>query len=371
MNRKVFIVFCILFCASPQIFADPALSFSANSQTLNRKVPLAIQRKIPQNKKNNLCNGIRDLSVLHIPQVREWVYRFINGRPSVLTYSAVNSDYYRSLVVDTFKECSDLPLALTDLPVIESSYDPYARSRAGALGLWQFMPETGRGIGLDIDPWQDQRRNIILSTQAAAKHLEFLYSKYQSWELSLAAYNCGSGRIDRIMKENPGVDYWDLVESGKLPVETSHYVQKFAAASCILQHTHLFGFRKRNYTPSGITLFTFTYPVSIYSLSQKSGIPESVLYFLNPQLKRSTTPLTQKNYQLVIPKEYVNIIKEKEESLYTMRYKLLKRHVVRKGEYLGKIAKNYNVAMQHIIKINNLQKPYRLYPGNTIYIPVM
>ena len=88
------------------------------------------------------------------------------------------------------------------LPMIESAYNPLAKSRAKAVGMWQFIPSTGRLYGLKQDWWRDERRNIVESTDSALDYLEKLYGEFGTWELALAAYNCGEGRVARTQKRN-------------------------------------------------------------------------------------------------------------------------------------------------------------------------
>ncbi len=224
---------------------------------------------------------------------------------------------------------------------------------------------------MEIDIWRDERRNLITSTQSAITHLSYLYERHGSWELALAAYNCGSGRVDNAVQTHPGADYWDLVDRGALPAETSTYVQKFSALSIINRNRGLFGFEKPRYKSYRMRYVTLKYPVAINDLSRYSGVQTSSIYFFNPQLKRGSTPLVQKNYSVLIPAENAEILAQNEEKLYKLRFNCIKRHTVKKGEYLGKIAKKYNVPMKYIISINTLKKPYTLYPGSTLYIPIL
>src|SRR5262249_24326227 len=135
-----------------------------------------------------------------------------------------------------------LPAELAYLPLIESGYRPQAVSPAGAVGPWQFIPETGRRYGLRIDSLVDERRDPIKSTQAASQYLKDLHEMFGDWELSLAAYNTGEYRVARILQDKNVEDYWDMRDRGYLPSETSNYVPKFLAAVQIARAPQEYGF---------------------------------------------------------------------------------------------------------------------------------
>src|SRR6185369_13228173 len=135
-----------------------------------------------------------------------------------------------------------LPAELAYLPLIESGYRPQAVSRAGAVGPWQFIPETGRRYGLRIDSLVDERRDPIKSTQAASQYLKDLHEMFGDWELSLAAYNGGENRVARILADKGAQNFWTMRDRGYLPSETSQYVPRFLAAVSIAKAPHQYGF---------------------------------------------------------------------------------------------------------------------------------
>ena len=126
-----------------------------------------------------------------------------------------------------------LPEELLNLALIESSFRVDAQSSAGAVGLWQFMASTARLYGLEVSRKVDERKDPILSTMAAARHLKELYSKYNDWYLVLAAYNAGEGAIDKAGSGLARSDYWSMVRAGRVATETSRFVPKFIAASIL------------------------------------------------------------------------------------------------------------------------------------------
>lgn len=126
-----------------------------------------------------------------------------------------------------------LPDELLNLALIESGFRPEASSPAGAVGLWQFMNGTAKVYGLEVSKRLDERKDPILSTMAAARHLKELYSKYNDWYLVLAAYNAGGGAVDRAVSSRKRSDYWTMVRTNRISRETARFVPKFIAASIL------------------------------------------------------------------------------------------------------------------------------------------
>lgn len=185
----------------------------------------------------------------------------------------------------TEAERRGIPTELALLPIIESSYDPSATSNAAAAGLWQFIPSTGRIYGLNQSTTYDGRRDIIESTRAAYDFLTSLYNQFGSWELALAAYNAGPGRIQRAINANRNAglptDYWSL----RLPTETMNYVPRFMAVAQIVAAPESYGV----YLPaianhSHFRAVPANFGVSLYDVASVTGIPVDELRLLNPAL---------------------------------------------------------------------------------------
>ena len=171
---------------------------------------------------------------------RSW---FISRQPYLDRLSARASRYLYHTVKEA--ERRGLPTELALLPVIESSYDPAATSSAAAAGLWQFIPSTGKIYGLKQTSLYDGRRDVVESTRAAYEFLGSLYNQFGSWELALAAYNAGPGRIQQAINRNRAAglptDYWSL----KLPQETMNYVPRFLAVAQIIKIRQHMGYLYR------------------------------------------------------------------------------------------------------------------------------
>ncbi|NJK85235.1 MAG: lytic transglycosylase domain-containing protein [Bacteroidales bacterium] len=166
--------------------------------------------------------------------VRRYVEMYTNKRRDLVENMLGLSTYYFPIFDEIF-DYYDIPNELKYLSVIESALNPYAYSRARAVGLWQFMYGTGRLYGLTINSLVDERRDPIKSTYAAAQFLSDLYKRYNDWTLALAAYNCGPGNVNKAIARSGGkTNYWDIYFY--LPRETRGYVPAFVAASYVMNY---------------------------------------------------------------------------------------------------------------------------------------
>ncbi|PNK59947.1 lytic transglycosylase [Psychrobacter sp. FDAARGOS_221] len=204
-------------------------------------------------------------------------------------------------------ERRNIPTELALLPVIESSYDPTGTSNAAAAGLWQFIPSTGRIYGLTQTPTYDGRRDVIESTRAAYDFLTSLYNQFGSWELALASYNAGPGRVQKAIDANRArglpTDYWSL----SLPTETMHYVPRFMAVAQIVKDTNQYSIAlpaiaNRQHFRS----VPVNYGVSLYEVSQITGVSYDELKALNPALTNGRVDTSGPN-RVIIPNQ-INVL---------------------------------------------------------------
>ena len=150
--------------------------------------------------------------------------------------SVERRDEHIPVLQEIFRD-EGLPPEISNVGLIESGFRPDARSGAGAVGMWQLMKSTAKMYGLKVNFFEDQRKDPILSSLAAARHLRDLYFLYNDWNLALAAYNAGPGSIDRALLRARTANFWDLAHSGKLNSETARFVPRFIA-SCLLVQEH-------------------------------------------------------------------------------------------------------------------------------------
>lgn len=328
---------------------------------------------LPKLENKNIFEATDDLSICRRPEVRKYLYLYLTvGRPYVK--KALSSPKYNlKLIESIFKENPDIPIDVMFLPLLESGFNPRAVSRTKATGVWQFVRCTSRLLGLKNNKWVDERRNVEKSTKAAIRHLRTLYKMFNSWEFALAAYNGGAGHVSRAMKKHKNKDFWDMIKKKQFRTETTQYVPRFAALLLIYKNQGLFGINidsEKLDNDLEIDQLVLKYPIKIHHLSKISGIPTKTLKDLNPELKGNLTPPYKKNYSLLVPKKAKEKIKKEKPKLYKIRFSKLKKHRVKKGECISKIARLYRSSFRKIVFLNNLKKPYRIYPGKELYIPI-
>lgn len=174
------------------------------------------------------------------PEVERQLRELTRGK-RFIERALLRREEYLPLVREIFAE-EGVPEDLINVGLIESGFNPDARSYAGAVGMWQFMKSTGRAYGLTISKKVDERRNVAISTVAAARHLRDLYSIFGDWYLALAAYNAGVGGVTRAMKRAGSDDFWHVARKGKLKRQTIEYVPRFIAATLIVNDLEGYGF---------------------------------------------------------------------------------------------------------------------------------
>lgn len=199
--------------------------------------------------------------------------------------SLIRSGRYRKLIDQALAE-QKLPKGLAYLPVIESAYMPTLTSRAGAYGIWQFMPETAREYGLRVDWWVDERADPERSTRAAAKYLKDLHRMFDDWSLALAAYNCGPGRVRRTLAEAGASSFWELLDAGLLPKGTRGYVPTFYATLLIASDPETYVFTLGKVVEHDEKRVEIRGPVSLAYLAEAIGVERELLEELNPALRR-------------------------------------------------------------------------------------
>jgi len=267
-------------------------------------------------------------------------------------------------------EKKGLPPELVYLPILESGFNQNAVSRSGAVGLWQFMPQTSREYGLRINKWQDERRNFMASTNAAIDFIKTYYRHYQNWELTLAAYNCGIGRLDRIINKSGINDYWKLREKNLLPSETAAYVPQFYSIVWVAEYFGRHG-GDLDWTPlTEWQSIELNYPIDIRIFARKTGISFSKLYAANADLYYYITPPLIKNYSLAIPSSYTQkakeIISNSENRLINFSL-----YTIKSGDTLYALSRHYKVSVSLIRKFNPGLSPSRLRIGSTLVIPML
>lgn len=218
------------------------------------------------------------------------------GRRSSMPYVLARYDSYRKEFEETFRR-HGVPADLVPLCIVESAVSPKAVSRAGAAGMWQFMPETARGYGMTVTEDVDQRFNVELSTEAAAKYLKAAYARYGSWPLAVCSYNCGAGSIQKAMIKSGKKDFWGIYDY--LPEETKSYLPLLIAINYILSNRQEFGYPVKQYSRLAYRQVSVTSDTGLDEMAEQSGCSLETLQQLNPEYLNGIIP---GNFKIKIPK---------------------------------------------------------------------
>ncbi len=259
-----------------------------------------------------------------------------------------------------------LPPELVFHSMIESGYSPHAYSWAHAVGLWQFVRATGRRYGLRSDWWVDERRDPMRATEAAAQYLKELYLEFQDWELALAAYNVGEGRVRKQIARQDTRNFWSL----RLPRETKNHIPKFYAALAIGTNPEAFGFSpgQASSTPVAEPL-SVEGSVDFEALGECAGVDPDVLADLNPALVRRCTPPDEVTWTVWVPAGTAERAQLALSQLPPESRVRWASHRVRRGETLSKIASSYRTSVSAIMEANRLRSRNRLRVGQELVIP--
>lgn len=274
---------------------------------------------------------------------------------------------YLHFVLEQLKQ-HGLPAELALIPIIESRYDPRAKSHGNAAGLWQFVPVTARGLGLTIDRWRDERKSVERATTAALEYMAHLYSEFNNWSLAVAAYNAGPSRLRARIRKHGKASFqlWDL----PVPQETRRYVAKFYALQHIVAHRDAYGISLPPVQPhTPFRRVDVGERVSLNIAAQLVGIPHRSLEDLNHELITGGTP-PDGPHTLLVPAQ---IAGQFEQAIQTARqarttlYDPAIRHTVAYGETLGGIAVDYQTSVKRIMRLNGM-KDSRIRSGQKLLV---
>lgn len=297
-------------------------------------------------------------------------------KSSVIYFQTVARDAFKKYLARserykrTFIEIIDkhgLPRDLIYLSLVESGYNPKAYSWARASGLWQFIASTGRLYGLRRDWWVDERRDPVKATDAACRFLKDLYNEFGDWELAMAAYNGGPGRVRGTIKKQKTSDFWSM----KLRRQTMDYVPLIYAAAIIAKDPERYGFEEYELEPEVVwDEVTIDRCLELKIVAREVGCSLDELKDLNPELLRNYTPPNEKKYSLKIPKGTAPKFQAVYASLPSPKETSWVKHEIKRGETVSSIAAKYGVSQYAVLESNNLTRRARIYAGRTLIVPV-
>ena len=324
-----------------------------------------------------------DLPVTRNDRVEKWIRFLSNGNADKTRLWLERSGRYEPMIRSQLRE-RGMPEDLVYLAFIESGLSPRAYSRAAASGIWQFIEETGKNYGLEVNSYVDERRDPLDATRAALDYLQDLHNQFGSWYLAAAAYNSGENRVARILRQHAGGRkgsddlFWRIAQY--LPEETRNYVPLMLAAGHISKSPAQYGFKNIDYhTPIEFDTAWVSTQTSLELIARAAGVDKEAVRELNPHLVRGVTP-PGRAYPVRIPPDtrftfahnFPALLRQElqaEKTRVAVAKLESRRHTIRRGETLGKIAQRYDVSVASLVSANNGISARRLQPGKVITIP--
>lgn len=377
-----YLIFSLVTCMLPVSKAFSQLEENDETNVLSKEevYPNYQYEFIPDFTYDEVKQRVRTMNNEMRFELNEKIFSFIQY------FTVRNRDYTKMVLArkdnffplfDTALQKHQMPLEIKYLAIIESGLDPQIKSRVGAMGLWQFMPATGRMYGMQVNSEVDDRMDPELSSDAAAKYLKSLYRMFGNWEVALAAYNCGPGNVRKAIRRSGGKKtFWELYNF--LPRETRSYIPQFQAMLYVLNHLdeHNIHLEEPTY-PITYEAIRFNSALSLNKLAKLTDICLSDLEKLNPSVKNRLVPESNKTMAVKIPKTKTLFVRENlswisdslnqaipnffladkqtEISTSTKLYQQQNfTYKVKAGDNLGTIASKYGISISQIKQWNNL-----------------
>jgi len=320
---------------------------------------------------NNLWDELRhEFNLPHYednPKVQRQINAFLNNSDELLEAAHRAAPYLYYILQQVRKR--HLPIELVLLPIVESDYNPFAYSSAGAAGIWQMMPGTASGYGIKRNSWYDGRRDVIASTHAALNYLTYLQNFFAgNWQLALAAYDSGEGTVLNAIKRNirdgRNTDFWSL----PLPQETRDYVPRLLALAVIISHPERYplNFPAVSNAPY-LAQIDLGAQITLTQASTFSGVPLKKLIQLNPAYNRASVAQHGPS-KLLLPIENVEQFSENLAKSPSYQYIDWMHYKVKSGDTLVTVASRFNTTPAMVQKLNSLASN-KLKPGTNLVIP--
>jgi membrane-bound lytic murein transglycosylase D len=339
-----------------------------------------------------------DIPVVRNESVDRFVGIFSERQPDRMALYLKRSGRYEGMIRGKLRE-RGMPEDLLYLSMIESGFNPTARSKAQAVGLWQFIEDTGKRYGLRVDGYVDERRHPEKSTDAALRYLGDLHGQFGSWYLAAAAYNSGEGRVGRVMKQVTGDvrgtddDFWRI--RSRLPAETREYVPLMVAAALVGKEPERYGLAGvQRWLPLESDEVEVAPGTRLSAVAEAVGISEDEIKRLNPHLLRGMTPPGREPYPVAIPSgrgeqlamnleaiqaraaeqariaaAEASVKAAQARAVEARRVAAARRHTVKRGESLSVIARRYDTSVRRIQAANGMGNRNQIRIGQRLVIP--
>ena len=318
---------------------------------------------------DNLWIRIRDgfqMEPMNTPIEIEQV-RWLSARPDYVNRSMTRSSRYLFYIVQEVN-ARNMPTEIALLPFVESAFVTNAKSSAKAVGLWQFMPATGKDFRLTQNVFRDERRDVLQSTDAALDYLQRLHDQFGSWELALAAYNWGAGNVAKAQKRNLAAGLPTNYESLTMPKETRNYVPKLMAYRQIVLDPQAYGIvlpELENH-PYFVALDVDN-DIDVALVIKLAEIPEEEFHNLNPSFNKPVI-LSNANQQILLPFAHAEIFQSNLKA-YNKPLSTWTAVKVAKTESVDQLAKTLGVEVDALRSVNGIPRGMRVKVGSTVLIP--
>ncbi|XCN75123.1 MAG: transglycosylase SLT domain-containing protein [Candidatus Electrothrix aestuarii] len=356
-------------CDLPKSFASPRVNLNLDFLTSIAKGKQVVPEKKaeqPEEAEEAEETGklACDFPVTINKQVEFYLDQFQNRQRRTFRTWLKRAANYLPAVEKELEEAG-LPKSLAYLAMIESGFNPVAYSPARAAGLWQFMSSTARTYGLRVDSWVDERRDPEKSTQAAVSYLNALYKRFGDWQLAVAAYNAGEGKIQRGLDNYGAKTFWELAAKKYLPLETKRYVPKLIAAIIIAHDPKRYGFQPVQGKEEQYDVVDVPSRTSLSAIAAAGGCSVKKIRQLNNELLKNKVPPTKGMYRVKVPAgSSMRIAANLEKIRAAEERKIV--HKLRAGETLSGVGKQYNVSVNMIMQWNDINDVRRIRAGRKL-----
>ena len=337
-------------------FVDTLLIIKEEIQVEKNNAPINIY-----DERLRILDANSPMDLAYNEKVQAFIDSYLGRNKSLISRMQGLKELYFPLFEQQLDKYN-LPLEFKYLAIVESALNPRAKSRSGATGLWQFMYLTGKEFDLEVTSYMDERQDPLKSTEAACKYFTKLYDMFGDWNLVLAAYNGGPGYLQRKINSVGSNDFWELYPH--LREETRNYVPSFIAVNYAMNYAkeHDISTKPIDINFTKTDTITIKKQVDISTLSQMLSLNKETISYLNPCFKEDIFPI---NAILVLPAFAINDFLNNEQANYAFidsvdAKKLLIDeeqvvYIVKKGDYLGRIAKEYGVKLFELREWNKLK----------------
>jgi membrane-bound lytic murein transglycosylase D len=312
-----------------------------------------------------------DLPIAMNERVEYWMDYFLGRGQERFAIYLQRMGRYEEMIRGELR-AREMPEDLIYLALIESGFSPTATSSAAAVGVWQFIEDTGRRYKLEVSHYVDERRDPVKATGAALSYLQDLYDRFGSWYLAAAGYNTGENRVDRILRERAngarGADslYWEI--SSYLHSETRNYVPKMIAAAILGKYRDRYGFADLDIeSPEPFEIVTVPDATELGVIARAAGVEQRQVEILNPHFRRGVTP-PGREVEVRIPAGRAETFQVAYAQIPPSQRVTRVEHVVRRGETLSHIAQRYKTTVSAIQATNRIKNPNSVRIGQRLVI---